>query len=82
MLPIGIDQINDQNEKNTKSFSNTEEKIDSDEIFSKIDANLPHNMRADYLKMKNGDKISKIREQEILVEIRKIVNVEEENQEN
>lgn len=47
------------------------------EIFNLLDSKIPCSFRADYLKLKNGVKISKNRKQNILNIIREILNIEE-----
>lgn len=45
-----------------------------DEFWEMIDEKLPVHYRKDYLKMKHGEPISKLRKTKIIEEIRKIVN--------
>ncbi len=74
ILPIGIDQINDERETNTKSFVDFNEELYKDEIFTKLEAQLPKTMLEDYFRIKKGDKINKSREEEIMGELRRIVD--------
>lgn len=75
LLPIDIDNVNNEKEENMSENTDINDKIDHEEIFRNIDMKLPVNMRADYIKMKSGGKLGKTREEEILTKIREILNV-------
>ena len=79
--PIGITEINPNSERNTYFENNTEEKIFLEELKEIIDKNLDVEHRKDFLIFLNGGKISKIKEKELLVIIRKIAeeNLDDNN---
>jgi len=76
LLPLSLDheKICENNERNLSKSDDLLESLSQKEIFNIIDQKLPVSMRVDYIKMKNGIKLSKQREQEILTQIRKILN--------
>lgn len=69
MAPNGLDSCSEKD----LAYKNKENDIDSKLIFELIDQNIPLDMRADYLKVKNGIKIGKKRLEEIVIEIREIL---------
>lgn len=75
IMPIGITEINDEEEDNAKIYQDIDSNIDKKDIFDKIDKALPVSMRPDYIKMKQGGRIGQIRYEEIMNEIRKIIGL-------
>jgi DNA-directed RNA polymerase specialized sigma24 family protein len=75
MLPIGIDEVSDEHEKGMRTSVDLDNKIYQNDIFQKIDNLLPVDMRADYIKIKNGIKVSKSRYDKIVAKIQELLNV-------
>jgi DNA-directed RNA polymerase specialized sigma24 family protein len=82
MLPMDIDLVSDlgrthvpDHDKCMRVESQTEAIVEQKEIFDKIDGLLPVDMRADYIKMKNGIKIPKNRYDTIVETIKEKLNV-------
>lgn len=70
--PIDITIINDENEQNTRAVDNLHHELNAAELLDKIDKELPLALREDYLKMRAGIKLSKIKRdmvQEAILEI-------------
>lgn len=75
MNPIDITQVDDEEESSMQISTNFTSKILHQEIFDKIDRELPVDCRQDYLKMKTGmEKTIPIkRRKEIITKIKEIV---------
>ena len=61
MLPIGLGNVRDENEKNLRSKNRDAENIDLREIFELIQAEIPMSLRADWLRMRYDIRIPKQR---------------------
>lgn len=61
MMPITIDNINDEKETNTRINVDVLDNLDYIELIEFIDKHLPTSLRADYIKMKHNIKIPKQR---------------------
>lgn len=72
---LSIDNIDDRKEKST--FYTDNFNLETDEILEKIDNKLPVNMRRTYLQVKEGLKVSRLKKQELELEIMNILDKEE-----
>lgn len=61
MEPIPIDNVDDEQESNMMTVSDIIGDSAREEMFGVIDKNIPSELRADYLKIKHGQKILKSR---------------------
>lgn len=75
--PHDICNIDDTVEKNTKIPDTVSDNIAKEEIFNLIDLKLPCDMRADYLKMRAGLTIPKVRRDNIINTIRQFLTDDE-----
>lgn len=76
MQPMNIEGVKDEEENNMKVEDATE-RISTRELWDLIDKHLHVSMRSDYMKMKNGVKISKARRKKIELAILEIVKEHE-----
>jgi DNA-directed RNA polymerase specialized sigma24 family protein len=60
MTPIDIGGVDDEHEKNMRSFSYDEDKIDYEQLLNLINRELPINMRALFIKLQYGNKLNKV----------------------
>lgn len=65
IVPLDITNIADEKESNTRFYSNIPEQIERQELLEKIDEFLPIELRATYLQMQNGVKVSKAKRLEV-----------------
>ncbi len=63
--PIDITIIDDENEQNTKFFDGIDEDLYCQEILDTIDRELPISLREDYLQMRCGNKLPKLRREKV-----------------
>lgn len=61
ITPINLDGVNDDGENNMKVHDDIGDMLDRKYIISILDANMPHHVRRDYLKMKHDVTIPKER---------------------
>jgi len=59
--PLDIGLIADEHERNMRCQANVEESAEVDEAIRMVDEKLPVEMRADYLRMRAGEKLTKAR---------------------
>ena len=75
MSPIGFTCVDDENEKNFFIDDEVYSTLERQEIFDLIDEHLPAELRASYLRMKEGVcGVTEIEREEILTIIRRILN--------
>jgi DNA-directed RNA polymerase specialized sigma24 family protein len=72
MQPIDLDEVKDEQEDNMKTADFTES-VSNNELWELIDKHLHVSLRNDYMKMKNGMKISKARRKKVETAILEIV---------
>ena len=74
MSPVGIDNIRDENENSMKIKYNIVDAIHERETLKRIDEKIPLSLRATWIKMKNGVKVSKADREKIKEAISEIIN--------
>jgi len=75
---LPIDNIDDQNETNTRINETCDSRILHDELMRLIEQNLEPEFRPTYFKMLSGVNVSKVEREKLLGRLREILNVEEE----
>lgn len=73
MEPIGIDMVNDENEKNFYYDDDVTRRVSYSELIDIINENLPPAIRADYFRMLSNVPISKHRKQKVQDAIKQIL---------
>jgi hypothetical protein len=79
MRPLNVYSIADEHERNMREDCTVEEDASVNELMSLIDERLDVDLRADYLKLKNGVSIPKARKQKVRDAIMEIINDGEED---
>lgn len=77
VCPTDISNIDDTEEKNTKVPDSVSDNLIKKEVFDLIDLKLPVSLRADYLKLRSGVNIPKIRKDLIVKTIKDFLTDEE-----
>ena len=73
IYPIDIDSVRQDGEKNMSTSDKFIDDVELKELMVLIDKNLHVLYRKDYLKMRDGVYVSKIRREEVCGEIQKIL---------
>lgn len=81
MMPIDLESVDSDNESNMWHIFEMLE-IDYDEIWERIDEELDLELRHDYLRLRNGEDISRTRRLKIMEAIKAILWKTETSQEN
>lgn len=73
MNAIGIDNVVDENEANMKVYTDLDAEIDMKDFFKIVEDNIPLDMKADFIRLRNNIPISKPRREKIYQAIRDIL---------
>lgn len=76
MQPIDVTVVADEHEKTMREYSTVEEDATTNELMALIDEKLPVELRGDYLKLRGGVSIPKVRKDRVREAITEILDYE------
>jgi len=76
LTPIGMDNVQDENESNMKRETDIGDEIDQRAIFEIIETHLTIDQRENWLRLKNGAKLPKSKKEKLISHIRSILENE------
>jgi DNA-directed RNA polymerase specialized sigma24 family protein len=79
MRPLGIDYVSDEKEARSRCNSEVVGDAETNEILHLINLHLPMDLRADFLRMRDGVNIPKVRRQQVETAVREIIKCPNED---